>query len=244
MCRRFALDLSWDDVAARFGVTADGTQADGDADGLPALPCFRFEPKRTIGVIARGRDGRNRLAAAHWSLVPRWSRDFELPFPTYNARSESAADKPTFADSVRSMRAIVPATGYFEFKGDRPFYFHSQDGSPLAMAGLYSWWRDPSAEPSSPWRLTATVLTCPALDAFAKVHDRMPLLVPPDMIGRWLDGSQDGAALLRNLRAAGPDLSAQLDFHETAPADGDGSQLIEPVTRPEHRPEAEQPALF
>lgn len=246
MCRQYALDLGWDDVAARYGVTGDGMVD----DDLPPVPCRRFEPRHPIGIVARGRDGRNRLAAAHWSLVPRWSRDFDLPYPTYNARSESAASKPTFADSVRSMRAVVPATGYFEFKGDRPFYFHAPDGSPLAMAGLYSWWRDPSATtstaPSSPWRLTATILTCPALDAFAKVHDRMPLLVPPDMVAAWLDHAQDGRSLLRGLRTAGPELSRSLAFHEVTPAvpEVGGADLIAPLARADHRPEAEQPALF
>ncbi|KAB8287726.1 SOS response-associated peptidase [Bifidobacterium avesanii] len=230
MCRRFALDLSWDGVAGRFGV--DREEDAGDP-GLPAVPSYRFEPGHVIGIVARDRTGRRRLAGAHWSLVPRWSRGFDLPYPTYNARAESAASRPTFSESVRSMRAVVPATGYYEFKGDRPFYFHMPDDSPLAMAGLYSWWRDPAAGPAAPWRLTATVLTCPALDGFSKVHDRMPLLVPPDMVAAWLggEGTVDGVSLLDELRGRGPEHSRSLRWHEVAPPedDEDGRRLIAPI---------------
>ena len=80
---------------------------------------------------------------------------------------------------------------------------------------------------------TATILTCPAVDGPATVHDRMPLLVPAGMTSEWLDPSIDGARLLAPMRKAGAELSARLHFHEVAPPEGDGPSLIRPINREE-----------
>ena len=250
MCGRFALDLDWDNVARWLDVPGSGVvRAD-----LPA-PSYNVAPKQTIAMVAAGRDGVRHLEGARWSLVPPWSPSRDLPYPTYNARVESIASKPTFAASTRSMRAIIPASGYYEWKGGatgRPYYFHMDDGKPLAMAGLFSWWRP--ALPSSPrtraaddvrhaqavpWQLTVTIVTCPAVDGPSSVHHRMPLLVPDGMVDAWLDRSVEGEPLLGPLRKAGAGLSRTLRFHEVAPlpdpADGaaGGPELIVPLRRPQ-----------
>ncbi|PJM72936.1 DUF159 family protein [Bifidobacterium primatium] len=225
MCRRFALDLDWDAVAARFAVDDD----DVNADALPD-PSYNIAPRQTIAVVAQGRDGRRHLTGANWSLIPRWSTTDDLPYPTYNARVESIASKPTFADSTRSMRCLIPASGYYEWHGVKPFYFHAGDGMPLYMAGLYSWWRASSA---TPWLLTATIITCQAVEGPASVHDRMPLLMSQPLYDAWLDPAVDGPTLLPQVHTAGESLSRALAFHEVAPLDGDGPELIRPVTREE-----------
>ena len=221
MCRRFALDLEWDAVASQFAVD----EADVRADNLPQ-PSYNIAPKQTIALVAQGKDGRRHLTGAYWSLVPRWSVSKTLSYPTYNARVESARDKPSFADSTRSMRAIIPASGYYEWHGKQPFYFHAPNDALLPMAGLYSWWR-PS--PATPWQLTATIITCPAADEFAEIHDRMPLLVPRHLAATWLDRTIDGASWLAGVRNSGTALSRRLQFHEVAPLQGDGKCLIQPL---------------
>lgn len=221
MCRRFALDLDWDAVASQFAVDEDDVRV----DTLPQ-PSYNIAPTQNIGVVAQGKDGRLHLTGAYWSLVPRWSASKVLSYPTYNARVESAHVKPAFAESTKSMRAIIPASGYYEWKGRRPFYFHAPHDELLSLAGLYSWWR---SSPASPWQLTATIITCPAADEFVKVHDRMPLLVPRNMVASWLDRSVDGAALLDSMREAGTMLSRRLQFHEVAPLNSDGKRLIQPL---------------
>lgn len=224
MCRRFTLDLDWGQVAERFGVAP----CDVRGEQLPS-PTYNVAPTRTIGLVAQGRDGRRHLNGAHWSLIPRWSGG-TLSYPTYNARMESAQYKPTFAESVVSMRAIIPASGYYEWQRRRPFYFHAPDDEPLAMAGLYSWWRP---NERAEWMLTATILTCPAVDGAAQVHDRMPMLVPGDMTAAWLDRAVNGATLMRPVCEAGAALSRSLRFHEVAPLSGDGRRLIAPLDRTE-----------
>ena len=270
MCRCFVVNLDWNAIAAQFGVedvesdeNVNGSDDGVDAASLPR-PSYNVRPGQTIAVVAQGRDGRRHLTGARWSLVPSWSAGPALTYPTYNARIESAAVKPTFAESTRSMRAIIPASGYYEFRGHRPFYFHAPGDGPLAMAGLFSWWRasspsatspvsaaDSSSSPNpmippipprkaSPWMLTATILTCPAVDGPATIHDRMPALVPSDMTGVWLDRSIDGSSLLADLTSNGTELSRRLAFHEVAPFApmDDGRHIIRPLSQ------AEAPTLF
>lgn len=226
MCKRFALDLDWNAIAAQFSVAEEDVRG----DVLPR-PSYNIAPTQNIAVIAQGKDGHRHLTGAYWSLIPSWSSGKTLPYPTYNARVESAHVKSTFAESTRSRRTIIPASGYYEWRGRRPFYFSPEmESTALTMAGLYSW-RRPSA--ASLWQLTATILTCPAVDGPATVHDRMPLLVPAGMTSEWLDPSIDGARLLAPMRKAGAELSARLHFHEVAPPEGDGPSLIRPINREE-----------
>ncbi|PWG66886.1 SOS response-associated peptidase [Bifidobacterium callitrichidarum] len=226
MCRCFAADLDWDTIAEQFDVEQDQT----DSATLPQ-PSYNFQPKQTIGIVAQGENGRRHLAGAYWSLLPAWSTTKDLSYPTYNARIESACVKPTFADSAKSMRAIIPASGYYEFHGRRPYYFHAPNDATLLLAGLFSWWRAPQSQGLTPWLLTATILTCKAVDGPATVHDRMPLLVPHDMAGVWLNRSVDGVALMTNIQLDGTELSRKLSFHEV-PAFGledGGSTLTRPL---------------
>ncbi|MBT1162705.1 MULTISPECIES: SOS response-associated peptidase [Bifidobacterium] len=233
MCRCFAADLDWDAIAARFDVD----EGDVNPAALPA-PSYNLQPKRTVGIVAEGRDGKRHLTGAYWSLIPAWSPVREPAYPTYNARVESACAKPTFADSAKSMRAVIPASGYYEFHGRRPYYFHAPDDMPLFLAGLFSWWRAP--QDPFPWLLTATILTCRAVDGPATVHDRMPLLVPHDMTDAWLDRAVAGASLMTDMQNGGTELSRKLAFHEVAafgPTD-DGHELIRPL------PQVDASSLF
>ena len=116
MCKRFALDLDWDAIAAQFSVAEEDVRG----DVLPR-PSYNIAPTQNIAVIAQGKDGHRHLTGAYWSLIPSWSPGKTLPYPTYNARVESAHVKSTFAESTRSRRTIIPASGYYEWRGRRPF---------------------------------------------------------------------------------------------------------------------------
>ncbi|KAB7788308.1 SOS response-associated peptidase [Bifidobacterium cebidarum] len=225
MCRCFAADLDWDAIAEQFSVDKDEV----DSAELPQ-PSYNITPKQTIGIVAQGRDGRRHLADAYWSLIPAWSQSKELAYPTYNARVESACTKPTFAESAKSMRAIIPASGYYEFHGRKPYYFHAPDNATLYLAGLFSWWR---GEQQSAWLLTSTILTCQAVDGPATVHNRMPLLVPHNLTDAWLDRSIDGASLMPDMQNNGTELSRNLAYHEVAAfnASDDGRRLIRPLAQ-------------
>jgi putative SOS response-associated peptidase YedK len=222
MCRVFAANLDWDAIASIFDVDTN----DIIPESLPQRS-FQNVPKHNIAIIAAGNDGHRHMRSAYWSLIPQWSKTVGLTYPTYNARVESAADKPAFAQAAISQRAIIPCSGYYEFKNERPFYFHNPDDAPLLMAGLFSWWR---AHPQEPWKLTATILTRQAFAGPASVHHRMPLLLAPGSTDIWLDRTIAGPAILKQTAELSVAIGERLKFHEVQPFElgDDGPELIKP----------------
>lgn len=137
---------------------------------------------------------------------------------------------------MKSKRAIIPASGYYEWVGEgasrRPHYIHLPDGD-LALAGLYSWWRDPAADKDDDarWHLTATMLTSDAVHTIADVHDREPVPLPRDLWDEWLDPTVAGdQELLDRVAAASLPIARELVHHEVAPLRGDDPALIEPLS--------------
>jgi putative SOS response-associated peptidase YedK len=99
-----------------------------------------------------------------WGLVPYWWKKSLKDVPsTFNARAERVADGPMWRSAFKSRRCIIPASGFYEWTGPKsariPHYFTAADGQPLAFAGLWDNWRDPTAmtcsrRPSSSARQT------------------------------------------------------------------------------------------
>lgn len=163
------------------------------------------------------------LTVARWGLVPSWAKDPSIGSRMTNARAETVAEKPAFRKAFAKRRCLLPADGYYEWytpsdpqapvgRGGKPikqpFFIHPADGSSLAMAGLYEWWRDKTREDDDPeaWRLTCTVITTEAADEWGRIHDRMPMTVARDGWGAWLDPAVDSPErLLVPAAAAGLD---------------------------------------
>lgn len=163
------------------------------------------------------------LRVARWGLVPSWAKDRSIGSRMINARVETLAEKPAYRRAYAKRRCLLPADGYFEWytptapdapmtkagkPRKQPFYIHPADGSSLAMAGLYEWWRDPDLDADDPkaWLLTTTVITTTATDELGHIHDRMPLLVPASAWSAWLDPDLAGSAALADLLVpASPD---------------------------------------
>lgn len=214
MCGRFAMPWDPDELADRLGVDTD------EAVGKVA-PSYNIAPDSTIAVIRRTADGRSLLSGARWNLVPAWSPTDRLPYPTFNARVETAADKSTFQEAARDGRILIPMLGYYEWTKDRrPYWFHARDGRILFAAGLFSIWRGVP---------TCTILTRPAEDHCMLVHDRMPVLIPKNASARWLDPAREPHTVLREASQAAHFMTGRLDSHRVAPLHGDGPELIEPV---------------
>lgn len=186
---------------------------------------------------------------AKWGLVPTWAKDASVGVRAFNARSETAAEKPTFRNSVRSRRCAVPVDGYYEWRKEpggtkRPFYIHPTDGSMIFFAGLYSWWKDPAKEPDAAdsWLLSVSIVTASSPDPdapgvlaeLATLHDRLPVPMSEQTMAAWLDpGNSDGAVLLDMVRAKAFDAAAEWSLDEVGPAVGnvrnDSPELAVPV---------------
>lgn len=237
MCGRF--------VVANVGSELVGVlRVDVTGDDLPA-PSFNVAPTATAAIVldsAKTEPPTRRLEPARWGLVPSWAKDVKVGARAFNARAEELEDKPMFRGALAKRRAIVPATGYYEWKttGDEkvPHYIHPADGSPLFFAGLYEWWKDPTLADDDParWTLSFTILTRDSIGRLGSIHDRMPLFMDPDHADAWLDPTTDNVRdVLDAAIDAAPEVAATLDDHVVAKAVGntrnDGPELIEPVER-------------
>ena len=127
-----------------------------------------------------------------------------------NARSETAAEKPSFRSAYARRRCIVPVDGFYEWRAvpgrrtKQPVYIHAPGGAPLALAGLWESWHDPTAPEDAPAVSTCAILTTDANTRLAPVHDRMPVILDEPSWGAWLDPATD-AAVLAPLLVPAPD---------------------------------------
>jgi putative SOS response-associated peptidase YedK len=179
MCGRFTLRTDAKKVAEFF---------DADLHGVDFGPSWNLAPTDPVLVVRRadGGVGGRELARARWGLLPGWVDDAD-DFPTLiNARSETAREKPAFRDAFRSRRCLIPADGFYEWvrvDGDKqPFYVRRRDDRLFAFAGL---WERRAGEDGP--QDSCTILTTEPNDLVARLHDRMPVVLPDDAHEAWLD---------------------------------------------------------
>lgn len=217
-------------------------RVDVENDRLPP-PSYNVAPMATAAIVldsAKTDPPTRRLEPARWGLVPGWAKDPKIGARAFNARSEELEDKPMFRGALIKRRAVVPTTGYYEWKQlpDRkvPHYIHPADGSPLFLAGLYEWWKDPAKAEDDPsrWVLSFTILTRNAIGPLGSIHDRMPLFLDGDFADAWLDTDTENVGdILDAAVDAAPELAEQLESYEVDAAVGnvrnDSPALIEPA---------------
>ncbi len=191
MCGRFTLTVH------HVGSLIDklGASLEPELAGL-YRPRFNVAPGDQHWML-RHKQGERVLVPAGWGLVNSWAKDPSIGFRQINARAETLSERPAFRDAFRRARCLIPADGFYEWRGARkqrePLWFHPPDGELLLLAGLYDGWRDPVTEL---WRKTFTVITTEANEVVRPAHDRMPAIVPLDRADDWLFGDAP-AALLR-----------------------------------------------
>lgn len=245
MCGRYASSKSSDDLIEEFEVEESRVAE-------PLAPDYNVAPtKEVYAVMARPPSAdksappQRQLRVLKWGLVPSWAKDPAIGNKMINARMETVADKPSFRRAFASRRCLLPADGYFEWYPTsaktkagkpvkQPFFIRPKDGGSLAMAGLYEIWRDRSIEDEDApgaFRWTCTVLTTDAEDDLGKIHDRMPLMVPPDRWQRWLDPTKaEKDDLLALLEPAAPGrLEAFPVSKLVSNVRNNGPELIEPL---------------
>ena len=191
MCGRFTQRLSWRELHELMDLV--GTP-------LNLRPRYNAAPSQDVAVVRAAEEGRT-LAMLRWGLIPAWAKDPAIGHRLINARSETAAEKPSFRAAFRNRRCLIPADGFYEWRREgktrQPWLFGLQDGAPFAFAGLWESWTVPQgatltgslAERRSGDTVeTCTILTTAANETVAPVHGRMPLILPPDAYSSWLAG--------------------------------------------------------
>ncbi len=195
MCGRYFQQRAAGEVARHFGVA-------GAIANLP--PSFNRAPTQDGLVVRRHPEtGMRHLDALRWGLVPRWAKDASGAARMINARSESVAEKPAFRDAFHRRRAIAVADGFYEWQqsgpkgGKQPFAVAMKDGAPMPLAALWEGWRAPDGSILRSF----TILTTTAVPELAPLHERMPVILPPESWDAWLgEAPADEAALLALLK--------------------------------------------
>lgn len=188
---------------------------------------FNIAPTQRALIVTAG-EGRAEIGLSRWGLVPSWAKDTAIGAKTINARREGLAEKPAFRAAVKRRRCLVPASGYYEWSGEKgskqPYFIQPADGELLLFAGLWEIWRGPDGEPVRSF----TIVTGEPGKVTGDIHDRQPVMLAPDAWDDWLFAPVE-LALQALAAAAGPDLV----FHPVGKSVGspknDGPELVEPI---------------
>ena len=192
MCGRFTLRTPAAAVAERFALL----------EIPPFSPRFNIAPTQPVPVVRlrpEGPDPRRHLAFLRWGLVPGWAKDPAIGNRMINARAETAAEKPAFRAAWRRRRCLIAADGFYEWRKEgarkQPYFIHQVDDGPFGFAGLWESWEGPDHGAIE----TCTILTTDANALIRPIHDRMPVILPPEAYARWLDIDVDRPDELRAL---------------------------------------------
>ncbi|MFB6074984.1 MAG: SOS response-associated peptidase [Haloarculaceae archaeon] len=197
MCGRYTLFAPRTDIEERFDAAFD----------FDFRPRYNAAPGRSLPVITG--EAPDRIQRMEWGLVPSWADD-RSEYEFINARSETAAEKPSFRAAYERRRCLVPADGFYEWTdadGERrPYRVRLPDDALFAMAGLYERWRPPQRQAGlgefgdagagadgreAPVVETFAVLTTEPNDVVADLHHRMAVVLDPDEEATWLRGDAD-----------------------------------------------------
>lgn len=167
-------------------------------------PRYNVAPTQPVPVV-RLTDGVRHFALVRWGLLPSWVKDPKSFSLLINARGETAAEKPAFRAAMKRRRCLLPADGFYEWQRDgerkRPFFIRQKSEAPFAMAGLWETWTGPNGEELE----SAAIVTTAANETLRPIHDRMPVIVPPELFDLWLDTAVNDEKAASAVIAPAPD---------------------------------------
>ena len=148
-------------------------------------PRYNIAPTQPIWCVVN----QNQTAIAtklSWGLIPSWEKDPAKARRHFNARSETAAEKPSFRSAFKSRRCVILADGFYEWesqgKSKQPFHVTREDDGLLWLAGLWEIGNN-DAGPGD----NCTILTTAANEFMTPLHHRMPVILKSHDISMWID---------------------------------------------------------
>lgn len=220
MCGRYTLTADAESIQLAF-------KLDTVAGWLQ--PRYNIAPSQQMPVISNRDPGQ--LSFMKWGLAPSWAKDPKIGYRMINARSETAAEKPSFRRAFKRRRCLIPADGYFEWakqgKKKRPMYITHAERDLFAFAGIWESWK----RPDESWLNTCAILTTRANEKIEPIHHRMTVILEPEDYELWLAPRElSPDEWLPLMAGPTPD---QLQFHEVStqvnkPAN-DNPMVIMPV---------------
>ncbi len=187
MCGRYTLRTPID-------VLADGFEIEEYPPSI--TPNYNVAPTQEVAAMVE-EDEKRKLEMFHWGLIPSWAKDPAIGNKMINARAETVSEKPSFRSAFKKRRCLIIADGFYEWKktddGKQPYYIKMEDGSPFAFAGLWETWQNGEEIRS------CTIITTEANGLMNEIHHRMPVILPPEDYGMWLDPDFDEKEALTSL---------------------------------------------
>ncbi|MYA01837.1 MAG: SOS response-associated peptidase [Chloroflexi bacterium] len=188
MCGRYSLTADPEELARRFEFAGDWKHL---------APRFNVAPTQQVLAVVGGDE--RRAGLMRWGLIPHWAKQRRPGRPLINARAETVAERPAFRAAFRRRRCLVLADGFYEWQraggSKRPMRIVLDSEEPFAFAGLWSVWTDPEGQRIS----SCAIITTEANDLLKPIHDRMPVILPRDAEGFWLDPGVDDSGVLGSL---------------------------------------------
>jgi len=222
VCGRYVSATPPDQLARYFGAESV-VEARKSPDSEEFVGNFNVAPTQGVFTVYETQ-GERWLDTFHWGLVPFWAKDPKIGSRMINARAETIAEKNSFKRPFAKKRCIIPADGFYEWKRvegqkrKQPMYLTTIDESPFAFAGLWEVWKDSNTldQDGEPLELySCTIITGEPNEKVADVHDRMPVMLPPDAWDTWLDRDNHDVEALQELLVPAPAELIQLRMVST-----------------------------
>ena len=238
MCGRFTNFMTWDEIARLYRLVPVTVP-------LNIRPQYNIAPSQPVLVVYNGITGRPTGRTATfmiWGLVPSWSKGPDARYSMINARAETIDVKGAF----RHRRCLIPANGFYEWRrqpdgSKQPYYISAEDGAPLSFAGVWEDWLGPDGSEIDSF----AIVTVPAKGTIKQVHDRMPVMLPPDMHASWLDPETPKREVMALLQSAtSDDIRMQPVSTLVNATRNDHAGLIEEVAPREAPVTPKEPDLF
>ncbi|TXH31743.1 MAG: SOS response-associated peptidase [Rhodospirillaceae bacterium] len=193
-------------------------------------PRYNIAPTQQVPVLRQTAEGRE-LAYMRWGLLPFWLKEMPKGAPVINARSENAAASPMFRMAMTKRRCLMLADGFYEWqvvgKEKRPWLFHLKEDGPFAFAAIWEDWTSPEGTKIE----SCALFTTEANGLISPIHERMPVILPPDHYDAWLSPATPLMKAAEMMMRAFP--SAQMQAHQVGKAVSSvkaaGAELIAPL---------------
>lgn len=175
MCGRFYLGANKAKIANQF----DAEEA------VESKTSYNITPSQDCTIVRLNNDKRE-FAKLNWGLVPSWAKA-DIKIKPINAKAETIREKPYFRSAYKKQRCIVPASGFYEWKGSKgnkqAYAIYPLNDFYFGFAGL--WEKNNDLE-------TFTIITTEANDLMREIHQRMPVILDVDDYDDWLQEGNYG----------------------------------------------------
>jgi putative SOS response-associated peptidase YedK len=219
MCGRFSLTTSVNQLRELF-----------ELERMEEIqPRYNIAPTQNVFTVVL-EEGKRIGKHMRWGLIPFWAKDAKIGYKMINARAETIDEKPVYKGLFKKQRCLIVADGFYEWKKigkeKQPYRFQMISGKPFAFAGLWDRWSY-----GDETLMTCTIITTTPNEIAKAVHDRMPVILPPDAYEIWLQPDMQDTNYLKSLLQPYP--ADEMDAYEistlvNSPKNDDPS-IIEPI---------------